>query len=123
MSDDSASSPMSSSLAALRSCSSSRPAALSSKSEAARTCPIDWSNELVNSTLWVLEAFVIAALCLAVVLVLLRRFTGWGRQFWRITGEYFAGRASWPVWLLLAALLASAVVSVRVSVLISYYAN
>jgi putative ATP-binding cassette transporter len=33
------------------------------------------------------------------------------------------GRASWPVWLMLAALLASAVVSVRVSVLISYYAN
>ena len=84
---------------------------------------VDWSNELVNSTLWVLEAFVIAALCLVVVLVLLRRFTGWGRQFWRITGDYFVGRASWPVWLVLAALLASAVVSVRVSVLISYYAN
>jgi putative ATP-binding cassette transporter len=84
---------------------------------------VDWSNELVNSTLWVLEAFLIAALCVVVVLVLLRRFTGWGRQFWRITGDYFVGRASWPVWLVLAALLASAVVSVRVSVLISYYAN
>jgi putative ATP-binding cassette transporter len=84
---------------------------------------VDWSNELVNSTLWVLEVFLIAALCVVVVLVLLRRFTGWGRQFWRITGDYFVGRASWPVWLVLAALLASAVVSVRVSVLISYYAN
>jgi putative ATP-binding cassette transporter len=84
---------------------------------------VDWSNELVNSTLWVLEAFLIAALCVVVVLVLLHRFTGWGRQFWRITGDYFVGRASWPVWLVLAVLLASAVVSVRVSVLISYYAN
>jgi len=84
---------------------------------------VDWSNELVNSTLWVLEAFLIAALCVVVVLVLLHRFTGWGRQFWRITGDYFVGPASWPVWLVLAALLASAVVSVRVSVLISYYAN
>jgi putative ATP-binding cassette transporter len=84
---------------------------------------VDWSNELVNSTLWVLEAFGIAALCLVVVLVLLRRFTGWGRQFWRITGNYFVGRASVPVWLVLAALLVSAVVSVRISVLISYYAN
>jgi putative ATP-binding cassette transporter len=84
---------------------------------------VDWSNELVNSTLWVLEAFLIAALCVVVVLVLLHRFTGWGRQFWRITGDYFVGRASLPVWLVLAALLASAVVSVRVSVLISYYAN
>jgi putative ATP-binding cassette transporter len=84
---------------------------------------VDWSNELVNSTLWVLEAFGIAALCLVVVLVLLRRFTGWGRQFWRITGNYFIGRASVPVWITLAVLLASAVVSVRISVLISYYAN
>jgi putative ATP-binding cassette transporter len=84
---------------------------------------VDWNNELVNSTLWVLAAFLISALCVVVVLVLLRRFTEWGRQFWRITGDYFVGRASWPVWLVLAALLASAVVSVRVSVLISYYAN
>ena len=37
---------------------------------------VDWSNELVNSTVWVLEAFVIAALCLVVVLFLLRRCTG-----------------------------------------------
>ena len=87
------------------------------------TPSVGWSNELVNSTLWVVEAFLIAALCVVVVLVLLRRFTGWGRQFWGITGDYFVGRASWPVWLVLAALLASAVVSVRVSVLISYYAN
>jgi vitamin B12/bleomycin/antimicrobial peptide transport system ATP-binding/permease protein len=87
------------------------------------TPSVDWSNELVNSTLWVLEAFLIAALCLVVVLFLLRRCTAWGRQFSRITGDYFTGRASWPVWLVLAALLASAVVSVRVSVLISYYAN
>ena len=84
---------------------------------------VDWSNELVNSTLWVLKAFGIAALCLVVVLVLLRRFTGWGRQFWRITGNYFVGRASVPVWITLAVLLASAVMSVRISVLISYYAN
>ncbi|WP_242453896.1 hypothetical protein [Mycolicibacterium sp. P9-64] len=84
---------------------------------------VDWSNELVNSTVWVLEAFAIAALCVVVVLVLLRRYTGWGRQFWRITGDYFGGRASLPVWPALAALLASAAVSVRVSVLISYYAN
>jgi putative ATP-binding cassette transporter len=84
---------------------------------------VDWSSELVNSTLWVLMAFGIAALCLVVVLVLLRRFTEWGRQFWRVTGNYFVGRASLPVWIMLAVLLVSAVVSVRISVLISYYAN
>ena len=29
------------------------------------------------------------------------RFTTWGRQFWRITGDYFTGRQSIPVWALL----------------------
>ena len=34
------------------------------------------------------------------------RFTTWGRQFWRITGDYFKGRQSIPVWALLGVLLA-----------------
>ena len=37
--------------------------------------------------LWVLKAFGVTAVCLVVVLVLLGRFTEWGRQFWRITGD------------------------------------
>lgn len=84
---------------------------------------VDWSHELFTSTVWVLTAFGIAALCLLVVLYLLGRFTLWGRQFWRITGAYFVGRSSAPVWLVLAVLLLSAVVSVRISVLLSYYSN
>ena len=32
---------------------------------------IDWSNELLTSTLWVMQMFVITASCLLVVLVLL----------------------------------------------------
>ena len=85
---------------------------------------IDWGNELAASILWVLKTFAITAVCLVVVLVLLARLTRWGRQFWRINRGYFtAGRESLPVWLTLAALLASAILSVRVSVLTSYYTN
>ncbi|MCV7229316.1 ABC transporter ATP-binding protein/permease [Mycolicibacterium komossense] len=84
---------------------------------------IDWSHEWFDSTVWVLETFVVTASCLLVVLVLLTRTTGWGRQFWRITGDYFRGRPSLPVWALLAVLLVSAIVSVRISVLLSYYTN
>jgi vitamin B12/bleomycin/antimicrobial peptide transport system ATP-binding/permease protein len=84
---------------------------------------IDWSHELAHSTLWVLTTFVITAACLLVVLVVIARTTEWGRQFWRITGDYFRGRPSLPVWLALAVLLVSAIVSVRVSVLLSYYTN
>jgi putative ATP-binding cassette transporter len=85
---------------------------------------VDWNDELLASTRWVLETFAITVVCLAVVLVLLGRFTEWGRQFWRINAGYFtAGRSSLPAWVLLAVLLLSAVVSVRISVLLSYYAN
>ena len=84
---------------------------------------VDWSNELVNSALWVAKAFGCQRLAVVLVLLLVGRFTEWGRQFWRITGDYFVGRASVPVWLVSAALLVSVVAAVRINVLLSYYAN
>lgn len=88
------------------------------------TPSVDWSNELLASTLWVLKIFGATAICLVIVLVLLGRLTEWGRQFWRINGPYFTGRGSRVgAWLVLAALLVSAVLAVRITVLLSYYAN
>ncbi|HEX2283211.1 MAG TPA: ABC transporter ATP-binding protein/permease [Mycobacterium sp.] len=84
---------------------------------------LDWSHELVNSTLWVLKTFAITAPCLLVVLVLVGRLTEWGRQFWRVTGDYFKGRQSLPVWAMFAAVLVSGIVAVRISVLLSYWSN
>lgn len=84
---------------------------------------LDWSNEWFSSAMWVLTAFALSALALAVVLVLLGRFTEWGRQFWRVTGGYFTGRASLRVWALVALLLLSVIVSVRINVLLTYYVN
>jgi putative ATP-binding cassette transporter len=84
---------------------------------------IDWSHELLNSTLWVLQVWVITASCLLVVLVVVGRTTEWGRQYWRITGDYFKGRRSVPVWAVVGLLLLSAILVVRINVLLSYYAN
>ena len=84
---------------------------------------IDWSHELLNSIRWVLEMFGITAPCVLVVLVVVGRMTEWGRQAWRVTGDYFKGRQSLPVWVMVAALLLSTIVSVRISVLTSYYIN
>jgi vitamin B12/bleomycin/antimicrobial peptide transport system ATP-binding/permease protein len=84
---------------------------------------VDWNNEFLNSAFWLLKAFAVAAISVLIALGLVGRFTEWGRQFWRITGQYFVGRASLPVWLTAAALLMSVVMSVRVTVLLSYYAN
>ena len=65
------------------------------------------------------EAWAIAAVCTLVVLVLIARYTVWGRQFWRITGEYFNGPESVKVWLWLAAMLLSVIAGVRLSVLLT----
>jgi putative ATP-binding cassette transporter len=87
------------------------------------TPSLDWGNELITSLLWVARAWAIGAVCMLVVLALLARFTIWGRQFWRITGDYFKGRQSIPVWALLGVLLLSVMIDVRLGVLFSYQSN
>jgi putative ATP-binding cassette transporter len=84
---------------------------------------IEWGHALAESLSWIAMAWGISAVCLLVVLVLLRLLTQWGRQFWRITAGYFTGRHSWRVWLMLGVLLLSVVIGVRLSVLLSYQAN
>src|SRR6185436_18456197 len=87
------------------------------------TPSLDWGTELVTSILWVGRAWAMAAVAIVVVLAVLARYTGWGRQFWRITGDYFKGRQSIPAWTLLGVLLLSVMVDVRLGVLFSYQSN
>ncbi|MBP1822806.1 ABC transporter ATP-binding protein/permease [Mycobacterium sp. OAE908] len=87
------------------------------------TPSLNWGDELITSLLWVARAWAIAAVCTLLLLALLARFTTWGRQFWRITGDYFKGRQSIPVWSLLGVLLASVMIDVRLGVLFSYQSN
>jgi len=84
---------------------------------------IDWGHALTDSVSWVALAWLISAVCAIAVLALLRFLTPWGRQFWRITGDYFIGKHSFRVWLMLGVLLLSVVISVRLNVLFSYQAN
>jgi vitamin B12/bleomycin/antimicrobial peptide transport system ATP-binding/permease protein len=87
------------------------------------TPSLDWGAEIVDSLVWVAKAWVISALCTLVVLTLIARFTTWGRQFWRITGDYFKGRQSVSAWAFVAVLLLSVMIDVRLSVLFSYQSN
>jgi putative ATP-binding cassette transporter len=87
------------------------------------TPSIDWGNELVPSLLWIVKAWGISAVCMLAICVLLIRFTVWGRQLWRISGDYFKGRESAPVWGYIAILLLSVIASVRLNVLLSYYSR
>jgi vitamin B12/bleomycin/antimicrobial peptide transport system ATP-binding/permease protein len=81
---------------------------------------IDWSAAITKSVWWLAKGWVIAAVCVLVALVLLRYLTPWGRQYWRITGDYFTGRSAVPVWLQLAVLLLLVLLSVRLTVLLSF---
>jgi vitamin B12/bleomycin/antimicrobial peptide transport system ATP-binding/permease protein len=87
------------------------------------TPSLDWGDELITSVLWVAKAWVIGAVGMLIALALLGRFTTWGRQFWRVTGDYFKGRESIPVWLWLGVLLLSVMIDVRLAVLFSYQSN
>ena len=51
------------------------------------------------------------------------QLTRWGSQFWRVTGEYFTGRDSAPVWIMFGVLLLSVTMAVRINVVLSYYSN
>ena len=87
------------------------------------TPSLNWGDELVGSALWVAKAWVFAAIGVLVVCALLARYTTWGRQFWRVTGDYFKGRESVPVWALLGVLLALVMIDVRLVVLLTYQSN
>ena len=84
---------------------------------------LDWGAELAVSLLWIAKVWVYTAVPTMLVLVLIAKFTTWGRQFWRVTGGYFTGPESVKVWLWLSALLLSVISGVRLQVLFSYYSN
>jgi vitamin B12/bleomycin/antimicrobial peptide transport system ATP-binding/permease protein len=84
---------------------------------------LEWGNEFWESLVWIARSWAIAAVCTFVVLVLICRFTAWGRQFWRITGDYFTGPTGPKVWLWMGALLLSVIAGVRLDVLFSFQGN
>lgn len=84
---------------------------------------INWAAQLSESTLWVLEVWAITATCVLAVAILLIRYVTWAKRFWRVTGEYFTGVDSLPAWGMLALLLLSVILEVRLAVLLSYYNN
>ena len=85
---------------------------------------IDWGAAVIASTSWwVVTAWAISAACVLAIGFLLIRYVGWAKRFWAVTGAYFTGMASLPVWATLGVLLFSVIVQVRIAVLLSYYNN
>ena len=87
------------------------------------TPSLNWGDELITSALWVVKASAIASFVTVAVLALVARYTTWGRQFWRITGDYFKGRQGVSVWAFFGVLMLLVMLDVRLSVLFSYQSN
>ncbi|WP_373291602.1 ABC transporter ATP-binding protein/permease [Nocardia camponoti] len=83
----------------------------------------DWSIEWVESLKWLAIAFPITAIVALIVGALLLTLTKWGRQFWNVSGNYFRGEGAWRTWLFVAVLLLFSLLTVRLSVLLSYWGN
>jgi vitamin B12/bleomycin/antimicrobial peptide transport system ATP-binding/permease protein len=82
---------------------------------------IDWSQEVVNSAIWLGKAFGITVVVFFIVMALLARFTVWGRQFWALNGAYFALKRSWKPLAGVALMLIITLAAVRLNVLFSHW--
>src|SRR3990167_7226753 len=84
---------------------------------------MDWSNELLASLIWLGKAFVICFIGLIIAAMLIGRYTGWGRQFRRLTWAYFSPARSKMPLAVLAVIVLMTLFSVRMNVLFSFWYN
>ncbi|MGZ9710639.1 ABC transporter ATP-binding protein/permease [Glaciimonas sp. GNP009] len=84
---------------------------------------MDWNNALLESLIWISKAFVISIICLTLIVLILARFTTWGKQFSRLTADFFnPARSKQPlIWLVGIVILTLS--SVRMTVLFSFWSN
>lgn len=82
-----------------------------------------WGVELTASVQWLVIAFVIAAIGVTFAVAILCKTTSWGRQFWRLSGDYFKGPGGWRRIGFFAVLLLFTVAAVRVDTLLTYQSN
>lgn len=84
---------------------------------------MNWNQEIVNSVIWLTQAFAITSAGFVVVAWLLAHYTRWGRQFWRLAWPYFTPKRSWKPLLTLALVLLLALFAVRMNVLFSFWSK
>ena len=84
---------------------------------------MDWRQELLASGLWLLKTYVMVIVLCTIGVLLLKRTTQWGRQFWKLTGPYFSPRRHPRVLAVLALILLLTLMSVRLNVLFSNWYN
>lgn len=84
---------------------------------------MDWNHQLLESSIWLGQAFAISLIGLVITITALGRFTSWGREVRRLSWQYFKpSRSIWPfTWLALIVFMT--LFAVRLNVLFSFWYN
>lgn len=84
---------------------------------------MNWGQELQDSALWILQAYVISSVMLGLVGFILVKTTKWAGQFWLLAADYFNPKNSLRPLLTFGVILFLSLFGVRVSVLFSNWYN
>ena len=84
---------------------------------------MNWDTALIESGVWLVQAYSITLVLSAITIWGLARFTVWGRQFWNLAAEYFSPRRNWRPLAGLALILFLTMCAVRLEVLFSNWYN
>src|SRR5690606_30190191 len=84
---------------------------------------MDWKKVLIESGIWLVQAYSITVVLAAACIWVLARRTVWGRQFWALAADYFSPRRSWRPLAALALILFLTLCGVRLEVLFSNWYN
>lgn len=84
---------------------------------------MNWNQQVLNSALWLAQAYAISLVVFVSLMTVLARTTVWGRQFWALSGDYFNPRRSWRPLAGVALILFFVLLGVRMNVLFSNWYN
>lgn len=84
---------------------------------------MQWQDTLLESAIWIAQAYVITLIVGAIVIWGIARFTRWGKQFWRLSAAYFSWRNNWRPLAVVALILLLTLTAVRLDVLFSNWYN
>ncbi|NYT59627.1 ABC transporter ATP-binding protein/permease [Alcaligenaceae bacterium] len=84
---------------------------------------MNWTDALVESGIWIMQAYAITLVLASATIGILARRTVWGRQFWALASGYFSPRRSWKPLVTLALILLLTLAGVRLEVLFSNWYN
>ena len=84
---------------------------------------MNWQQELIDSSLWLGQAFIGSLLFLIFLAVLLIRFSRWGKQFWQIAADYLDLKTNMKGILLFLIIVLFSLMGVRLNVVLSNWYN